>query len=73
MQEPIIARSNASLSRATSSAGNALAGANGFAIIGAIVERSSVSSIAYDGVRARATSRGYGRSVSALGPVPGVA
>jgi hypothetical protein len=47
VQEPIIALSNVMRSFATSSAGNALPGLNGLAIIGRTSPSSSASSIAH--------------------------
>jgi hypothetical protein len=47
VQDPIIALSNVSRSRATSSAGNALPGLNGLAIMGRTPARSICSSMAY--------------------------
>ena len=61
MHEPIIALSKRIRSRATSSAGNAFPGLNGFAIIGCTSVRLSVSSIAYT-ASAPGEQRGYGRS-----------
>jgi hypothetical protein len=65
VHEPIIALSNVIRSRATSSAGNALPGLNGLAIIGRTSARSSSSSISYTASRA-GRDGGYGRSVIPL-------
>ena len=65
MHDPISALSNVMRSRATSSAGNALPGLNGFAIIGITPVSSIVSSIAYT-ASAPGANRGYGRSTMPL-------
>src|SRR6267143_5676526 len=63
VHEPMNALSKPRRSRATSVAGNAFAGLNGFAMSGTTSERSSVSSISYR-ASAPGANRGYGSSVA---------